>query len=69
MTFTLERLNSLNHDLVEKNLALLDNFIIHYDLIYYMNQFNECDWLIYQFESWVRVLSLSEFLNRIFILF
>ena len=52
-----------------KNLALLDNFIIHYDLIYYMNQFNECDWLIYQFESWVRVLSLSEFLNRIFILF
>ena len=69
MTFTLERLNSLNHNLVEKNLALLDNFIIHYDLIYYMNQFNECDWLIYQFESWVRVLSLSEFLNRIFILF
>lgn len=27
----------------KKPSSLLDNFIIHYDLIYYMNQFNECD--------------------------
>ena len=50
----------------KKPSSLLDNFIIHYDLIYYMNQFNECDWLIYQFET---CAFLSDFLNRIFILF
>ena len=47
MTCTLERLNKLNHNLVKKPSSLLANFIIYYDLIHNINQFNECDWLIY----------------------